>query len=124
MNIPEILIGTEALPFLEWFKESWNESSKTQATAMNHWEDAHNIRRFLSSDFNPIEIPELFEGWVLNIYDGANWFSAQGQVMYWEGVNYQLASDNEEWNSGLPIPATWEQFISDCKRAGITLTYK
>lgn len=129
MKIPDILIGKDALPFIELYMLQWVGVSVIMPS---HLRDIH---AFLSSPFKPELIPELFSGWANQNEPDEFFHHWHSETLMSISANYQESSmeigktdKSGYWDKSLgefyPLPKTLNDFLTDCQRAGITLTYK
>lgn len=131
----------KAITFLEWVKNDIINPSQSvpygkpapieiaQSTA----EQLVKIYDFYSQPFKPELITELFEGWEKYSEDN---YGNRGRIFLGNGIDgitydrggYLLGKNGlaiNEWEMGVYINfATLNDFISDCQRAGIELTFK
>ena len=87
--------------------------------------DLYQVGDFYSQPFKPEMITELFEGWE-SYFSGTN-FQDNGKheinilpELLFYGIKKYLASDSFDHS----YPETLNDFIRDCQRAGIELTWK
>jgi len=141
MKIPEILKGQEALPYMEfaaplikrelrWWASDykgfgavgsgakWVEKQQDYYCDFTPRPDLAEAHAFLSSDFKPEMIGELFSGW--NWSPDDEWYEKGQDAIDTGHIMIYIKSD---WVDCQPWK-TLNDFLSDCKRAGITLTYK
>lgn len=124
-------MGLRALTFLEWFKV-YHDKADTRMY-FNYFDAARVRANFYSTPFKPELITELFEGWEKYSEDN---YGNRGRIFLGNGIDgitydrggYLLGKNGlaiNEWEMGVYINfATLNDFISDCQRAGIELTFK
>lgn len=78
------------------------------------------LYRFYSQPFKPELITELLEGWVIEYYDGINWY----QYPKVAGCSFRWENNTLSGYRYFSNIRTLDDFITDCQRAGITLEWK
>jgi len=120
----------KVLNFLEWVLSRKEQHAKDNSKkAVNDALcDIYGTQRFYSQPFKPEMITELFENasqsfltlWV---------FSGKPNEEGYQNYNVELGHENYYYRCfgivhKFPNPQTLNDFISDCQRAGIELTWK
>ena len=129
--------------FLEWYKSTTEQS---RANILNTGGSIDAIANFYSQPFKPEMITELLEGWKEN--ENEREYDACSETLvgrFYEKINAPYDADiafpmldvsmdltimvncGEDWDglkNSFIYPKTLNDFISDCQRAGIELTFK
>ncbi len=125
----------KAITFLEWFI-AWDMEASEHLSYKHYVRILGMLSNFYSQPFKPELITELFKGWKESNTDEieehfAVWgkkgqfyfFPTRKQMVFFHKMGSTLVDDSHEYE--LPyLPATLNNFISDCQRAGIELTFK
>jgi hypothetical protein len=121
IKTPEFLKGKEVKEFRQLSQEligTWIRHNSEDILCQ-----FLDIIDFYSLPLNPEDIPKLFKGWsksgglyfILHKYN----IDFSNKAEYWK-----FTKDSVRLVFSAPIPRTLNEFISDCDRAGIKLTWK
>lgn len=87
---------------------------------------SNRYRVFMLENFNPDKIKNLFEGW--EIKNMVGWYKMSSFTdksiieFYGEGGLYCIKTPTNTYN--LPYPNNLDDFICDCSRCSVSLTWK
>lgn len=116
----------KAINFLEWCKNQDTSFRSVTGVAMKSACVVNqNILDFYSTPFRPELITEYFMAWeVFEDNFMKQWRDKEGNYFEAYTVTYGFTSYKTEQEMILPQANTLNDFISDCQRAGIELTFK